>query len=161
MKKKLVPIILMMIVLWGLSAHAGGSWEAVHVFRFEQKNETDYILVLDVINNHKTPLEKQDPAFGGCKHLEVHGTFRSLREKGRLAWLTVPHKYENITKTGHLKAVQFLKDSYLKHLVINFGYIGTGFVPLDSTNNCVVMSRALELYKDNNSTAVISYHDAF
>lgn len=71
-----------------------------------------------------------DPYLRHCKRFEVRGTHRWLR--------------------GALPLEE--------NRPVEFGWIGTGFVPVDPTHPCIVSSRALRLLEDRGQTYVLSYH---
>lgn len=138
------------------SALAGGSSAPVRVLSLEAKNATDYVTVLDVVGD-SSPL----PAgAGNCSRVEIHGTFGALKSKGHLGWLKdllSPPSHDRLTKDGHSRALQYLKDAVASRETINVGYMGTGFVPITPTDPCVVGSRALELHAAPDGIAVISH----
>ncbi len=90
---------------------------------------------------------------GSCERFEVRGTYRSLRgwAKGQQAGLS---------RQGHREALQFLQQAFIAGKVIDLGWVGTGFVPVDAGKPCIVKSLALQLLKDDLGDHVLSYHDA-
>jgi hypothetical protein len=162
MKTRIAGFTLFTLVC--VTASAGGSWEAVKIARFTSTNATDYVLVVELVPRGPTEVQWQDPMFRGCTRLVVHGTFGALRAKGRFAWFQdtfSPPKHADLTKAKHLEAISYLQRAVEEHQIINLGYIGTGFVPVDAEQPCVVASRALEIYNDRGSTAIVSYHNDF
>jgi hypothetical protein len=130
-----------------LPAVAGGSWDRVSIERLSTDG-VNYTLVV-------TPSPPQgavvDPLLGQCKRLEVRGTYRWL--KGAIF-----RQERALSREGHLEALEYLRQSFLAKRSIDFGEIGTGFVPVDSKNPCIVRSRALWLATDERGTHVLSFY---
>jgi hypothetical protein len=133
-------------------AYSGGSDETVAIESFETTNATDYVLVVSPLPH--AAWQPPDPYMGACQHFTVHGTYRRLRG----VWFRNP---ADLTREAHLAAVAFLKDAFEHHVHVKLGWIGTGFVPLNANDSCLVSSRALRLYDDERGTAVVSFHDNF
>jgi hypothetical protein len=93
-----------------------------------------------------------DPYMGACERFEVRGTYGSLRgAKRNEDWLS---------RKVHREALEFVQQAFLAGQVIDLGWVGTGFEPVEAGKPCVVKSRALRLVKDDRGTYVLSYHDA-
>ena len=141
-------------VLTGLlicsSAPAGGSYESVEVKSIRITNGTDYELIV-------APLVRSDrdgyvdPYMGRCPVFTVHGTY------SRLQAIQFP---SHVTRDSHLAALAYLSNAHSKRQVVKLGWMGTGFVPVQSNTPCVVRSRALHLFTEHEVTSVVSYHDA-
>jgi hypothetical protein len=128
---------------------AGGSHEAVQIKSIRVTNGTDYELVV-------TPLIPDrggylDPYMGRCDVFTVRGTYSTLHS------LRFP---SFVTREGYLAALAYLSDAHASGRVVNLGWMGGGFVPEESTSPCVVRSRALQLFTEQEVTSVLSYHDA-
>jgi len=130
------------------SAIAGGSYEPVLVNRISISSGVEYQLVV-------TPLKVRgrdgalDPYMGQCATFTVYGTYsRGTRFPSF------------VTRDGHLAALAYLKEAHAADRPVNLGWMGTGFVPVDSGAPCTFRSRALHLHTEHDSQAVISYHDA-
>jgi hypothetical protein len=117
----------------------------VKVMRFDRDGDR-YTLV--VYPAHTNP---PDPYMGTCDRFEVRGIFGDLRggdgEPG-------------LTKAAHREAMKFLQDAFVSGQMIDLGWMGTGFVPVEPGKPCVVKSRALRLVQDGLGAHVLSYHDA-
>jgi len=132
------------------SAIAGGSYEPVHVKSIRITNGTDYELVV-------APLKRPerdgyvDPYMGRCALFTVRGTY------SRSHSIQFP---SFVTRDAHLAALAHLSEAHAKGRVVNLGWMGGGFVPVQSGAPCVVHSRALHLLTEREVTSVVSYHDA-
>jgi hypothetical protein len=132
------------------SATAGGSYEAVNITTFRVTSGTDYELVVE-------PLKRQDsggyvdPYMGRCAVFTVRGTY---------SWVHSIRFPSHVTREGHLAALAYLSEAHAKRQVVNLGWMGSGFVPVESGTPCVVRSRALHLFTEREVTSVVSYHDA-
>jgi hypothetical protein len=65
-----------------------------------------------------------------------------------------------LSRKVHREALEFVQQAFLAGQVIDLGWVGTGFQPVEEGKPCVVKSRALRLVKDDRGTHVVSYHDA-
>ena len=126
---------------------AGGSWEKVSIETFTIFSNTDYELV--VIPERQSN-DYKDPYMGNCSRFTVKGTY---------AWLYAWRFPDDVNRENHKSALAYLQQALIRNEGILFGWLGTGFVPIDPDNECVVRSRALELITQGEDTAVISYHD--
>jgi hypothetical protein len=129
------------------SAVADGSFEPVYVNRLSIVNGVEYELVV-------TPLKVAgrdgyvDPYMGQCATFTVHGTYsRGTRFPSY------------VTRDGHRAALAHLRQAQAADRPVNLGWMGAGFVPVDSGTSCTFRSRALHLYMEQGTEAVISYHD--
>ena len=116
-------------------------------------NETDYELVVVPQPN------SIDPYLAKCKTFTVLGTYTDRPAGGRWwhFWSRFP---EAVTRTGHIAALSQLSEAYSSKRPLNFGWMGPGFAQVDSSNPCIVRSRALEIVREKDVNAVVSYHDA-
>jgi len=119
---------------------------AVTITRFDHAGN-DYTLVV-----HPTATDPPDPYMGACERFEVRGTYGLLRGTGK--------NDAELSRAGHREALEFLQHAFIAGQVVELGWVGTGFVPVDPDKPCVVKSRALRLVKDEGHTRVMSYHDA-
>jgi hypothetical protein len=129
------------------SALADGSFEPVYINRLSIVNGVEYDLVV-------TPLKVAgrvgdlDPYMGQCNTFTVHGTYsRAVRFPS------------NVTREAHRAALAYLREAQAADRPVNLGWMGTGFVPVDSGTPCEFRSRALHLYIEQGTEAVISYHE--
>jgi hypothetical protein len=97
------------------------------------------------------PDEYVDPYMGRCSLFTVRGTY---------SWLHSSQFPSHVTRESHLAALAYLSKAHAKAEVVNLGWMGTGFVPVQSATPCVVRSRALHLFTERDVTSVVSYHDA-
>jgi hypothetical protein len=139
-------IALAAAMAWG-AALAGGSFEPVYINRLSIVNGVEYELVV-------TPLKvvgrdgNLDPYMGQCTTFTVHGTYsRAIRFPS------------NVTRDAHRAALAYLREAQAADRPVNLGWMGTGFVPVDSGARCEFRSRALHLYIEQGTEAVISYHE--
>jgi hypothetical protein len=140
----------LILVLICSSALAGGSYERVQVKSIRITNGTDYELVVAPLAR-SDPHGYVDPYMGRCTVFTVRGTY------SRLQSIQFP---SHVTRDGHLAALAYLLEAHAKRQVVNLGWMGTGFVPVQSNMPCVVRSRALHLFTEREVTSVVSYHDA-
>jgi hypothetical protein len=89
---------------------------------------------------------------GTCTRFTVHGLYWYLDG----SFLNQP---KPLSREQHLAALAYLQDAFVKRRVVNFGGMGSGFVPLDAAKPCVVLSRALLLIEDEKGRAVLSFHN--
>jgi hypothetical protein len=94
-----------------------------------------------------------DPFMGTCERFEVRGVFGSLRGSNG-------NTEPGVSKSAHRDAIQFLNEAFTAGRMVDLGWVGRGFVPVDEGKPCVVKSRALVVVKDGLGTHVLSYHDA-
>lgn len=132
------------------SAMAGGSYEPVHVKSIRITNGTDYELVVAPVK-HSGRDEYVDPYMGRCDFFTVRGTYSTVHS------IQFP---SFVTREAHLAALAHLSEAHAKGRVVNLGWTGGGFVPVQSGTPCVVRSRALHLLTEREVTSVVSYHDA-
>ena len=137
--------LLLCLIVAALPAVAGGSWERVHIDEIAI-NGVDYTLVVSRVASASI-----DPYFRGCKRFEVHGTYRWL--KG-----TIFHQEAGLSRDDHVRALEFLRQASETKQQVDFGWIGVGFVPIEPAKPCVVRSRALQLFQDEQGSHVLSYH---
>jgi hypothetical protein len=129
-------------VAWG-----GGSGVPVTVESLSVSG-TSYTLVVV-----RAELGKDDPYMGRCARFTVLGTYWYLNG----AFLNQP---EILSRKLHLAALDYLQNALEKRLTVNLGWMGSGFMPIDASEPCVVRSRALLLMEDEGDRAVISFHNA-
>lgn len=127
-------------------AQAGGSAAPVTIETLKITGTT-YTLVVA-----PTP-EKRDDYMGSCTRFTVHGLYWYLDG----AFLRQP---QSLSREQHLAALAYLQEAYEKHREVNFGWMGSGFKPIDANKPCVVQSRALSVEETLHGRAVMSYHDA-
>jgi hypothetical protein len=133
-----------------LSATAGGSYESVEIKSFRITDGTDYELVV-------APLKRPesggyvDSSMGRCEVFTVRGTY------SRLHSIQFP---SFVTREAHLAALAHLSEARAKGTVVNVGWMGGGFAPVQPGTPCVVHSRALHLLTERGVTSVVSFHDA-
>lgn len=142
--------MLLPVAALSFSAHAGGSFEEVTVQDIKMLSATDYEVTVVPLPSKAGAYK--DPYFGSCPTFTVQGTYSRLHS----AFLFP----SSVTREGHLAALAYLATSKEKKSVINFGWMGAGFVHVNPVTPCLVRSRALELNKDEGVTSVLSYHDA-
>jgi hypothetical protein len=128
-------------------AWAGGSDVPVAIESLKVSG-TSYTLVVV-----PSELSKHDPYMGTCARFTVHGTYGHLNG----AFLNQP---EILSRKQHLAALDYLRNTLEKRVPVNLGWMGSGFMPIDASEPCVVRSRALLLMEDTRGTAVISFHNA-
>jgi hypothetical protein len=133
------------LMLTVLPATAGGSWERVLIDEIVI-NGVDYTLVV-------TPSDKalRDSYFGRCRRFEVRGTYRWLQG-------TLFHQETGLSRANHIQALEALRRAQETKQQVDLGWIGVGFVPVDPANPCIVRSRALQLFRDEEGTHILSYH---
>jgi hypothetical protein len=140
---------LIAAVVYGTTI-AGGSYEPVEIKSIRIANETDYELVV-------APLKRPssagylDPYMGQCPLFTVQGTY------SRLHSIQFP---SFVTRDAHLAALAHLSEAHANGRIVNLGWMGGGFVPMQAGTPCVVRSRALHLFTEREVTSVVSYHDA-
>ena len=133
-----------------VSAMAGGSYESVEIKSLRITDGTDYELVV-------APLKRPDPGgfvdpyMSGCAVFTVRGTY------SRLHSIQFP---SFVTREAHLAALAHLSEARANRRVLNLGWMGGGFVPVQPDMPCVVRSRALHLLTERGVTSVVSFHDA-
>ena len=132
-------------------AIAGGSSDSVRVLGLSIFGDTNYVLIVAPVRDAKSE-RLPDPYFGECERFEVHGTFSRL--KGAWPWTTTL-----LTRQTHIDALAYLSDAQRNGNVVELGWIGNGFVAVETSNPCVVRSRGLRLFEDHGKTAVMSFHD--
>lgn len=137
--------LLLCLILTVLPAVAGGSWERVLIDEIAI-NGVDYTLVV-------APSEKatRDPYFGRCRRFEVRGTYRWLQG-------TLFHQESGLSRADHIRALEFLRRAHETKQQVDLGWIGVGFVPVEAANPCIVRSRALQLFRDEQGSHVLSYY---
>lgn len=133
-------VLLLMIVQ---PSEAGGSSEIVSVKSLSTFNETEFVLVV-------APRSREggyvDPYMGRCQIFTVLGRYDKRRRR--------------FTEEAHLAALALLAKAKRDDAPIRLGWMGTGFVRIDEDEPCVVRSRGLEVFTDDNGDQhVISYHD--
>lgn len=144
---KVLHFLLLILIMFSASpAHAGGDWYPVIVSSLHSE-DTDYVLVVEPTT--KTPLGF--PSI--CKTFEVRGTYSWWHSwRGFPSW---------VNRQGHKKALVYLSHALKTGEVISFGFMGSGFEPIDPKDPCVVRSRALHLMENqghlNKEKGVVSY----
>lgn len=144
---KRVACIAWLAAIVSSGAGAGGSDAAVMIESLKISGASYTLVVVP------TELRKDDPYIGKCTRFTVHGTYGYL--KG--AFLNQP---EILSKEQHLAALEYLQSAFEKHAGVNLGWMGSGFMPLDVNEPCIVRSRALLLMEDSHGRVVISFHNA-
>ena len=146
---KIVPRLPLALILTVTMMPAvglcGGDWDPVRVESFKRSGESEYVLVL----HSMVPDTTAHRALGNCKRLEIHGTYSWWH-----SWRGFP-KWVN--RKLHQNALAYLEAARTSQQTINFGWMGQGLVETDQ--ECVFRSRALELYTVDGKEAVISYHN--
>jgi hypothetical protein len=146
--RTLSQLLLLIAMSYCIPAVAGGSFEPVHINRINIVNGVEYELVVTPLNMGRRD-GYADPYMGQCAIFTVHGTY-SRR-------INFP---AFVTRDGHLAALAYLQEAHAAKRPVNLGWVGTGFVPVDAALPCTVRSRALRLHTDQDTQAVMSYHDA-
>jgi hypothetical protein len=146
-----VCVMLICAFLASGTSHGAGSMVSstvpVKIARFDHQG-AQYTLVV-----YPARTNPPDPFMGTCERFEVRGLWGSLRgSKG--------NDEPGLTKSGHIEAMEFLSEAFVAGQMVDFGWVGSGFVRVDSDKPCVVKSRALQLVKDSLGAHVLSYHDA-
>jgi hypothetical protein len=139
-------LLMCFFIATGMCQADESSGVSVTIARFDHSGN-DYTLVV-----HPAATDPPDPYMGTCERFEVRGTYGLLRGAAK--------NDAELSRPGHREALEFLQHAFIAGQVIELGWVGTGFVPVDSGNPCVVKSRALRLVKDENHARVLSYHDA-
>ena len=122
---------------------AGGSSEIVSVKSLSTFNKTEFVLVV-VPEPHQGGYI--DPYMGRCEVFTVLGKYDKHRQR--------------LTKEGHLAALALLAKTKSDDALIHLGWMGTGFVRINDDEPCVVRSRGLEAFIDDDGNEhVISHHD--
>jgi len=119
----------------------------VKVMRFDRDGDR-YTLVV-----RPARTDPPDPYMGTCERFEVRGMFGDLRGGDGSS-------DPGLTKAGHREAMKFLNEAFVSGQMVDLGWMGTGFVPVEPGNPCIVKSRALQLVQDGLGAHVLSYHDA-
>jgi hypothetical protein len=145
--RALSRLLALTLTLVCASAAAGGSFERVYINRLSIINGVEYELVVTPLN--LSGRDYVDPYMGRCATFTVHGTYSR-----RVAFPSF------VTRDGHRAALAYLRQAHEANQPVNLGWVGTGFVPIDPALPCTVRSRALNLYMDQATRAVLSYHDA-
>ena len=133
-----------------VSATAGGSYESVEIKSLRITDGTDYELVVAPLKRPE-PGGFVDPYMGRCAVFTVRGTY------SRLHSIQFP---SFVTREAHLVALAHLSEARANRRVLNLGWMGGGFVPVQPDTPCVVRSRALHLLTERGVTSVVSFHDA-
>jgi hypothetical protein len=132
-------------------AVAGGSSDLVRVLGLSIYEDTSYVLIVAPVRS-LTNERATDPYFGNCERFKVHGTFSRL--KGAWPWSSTL-----LSRHMHLEALAYLDDAQRNRQVVQFGWMGNGFVAIEEGDPCVVRSRGLRLFDDHGKIAVLSFHD--
>src|SRR5882724_10724566 len=140
-------LLLVSLVLISTRAVAGGDEQRVSIDQLTTDG-VDYTLVVTPISSENSVA---DPVIGRCRRFEVRGTYRWL--KGAILGQDPP-----LSRRGHLEALEYLRQSFLAKRAVDLGWIGTGFVPVDPKDACIVKSRALWLLTDERGKHVISFY---
>ena len=128
-------------------AQAGGSAEPVTIESLKITGTTYMLVVVPTPGNG-------DDYMGNCTRFTVHGLYWYLDG----AFLDQP---QYLSREGHLAALAYLQEALEKRRVVNFGWMGSGFKPIDASKPCVVQSRALLLEDETTEgRAVLSFHNA-
>jgi hypothetical protein len=141
-------LLICVCLLFLSAASAGGSWEWVTIESFKIFNSTDYELVVVPTPEHKG---YKDPYMANCPRFIMKGTY---------SWLHSWRFPDAVKRKKHKAALAYLQQALNANNAVLLGWMGTGFVPIDPGNKCVVRSRALQLLIEDEVTAVISYHNA-
>jgi hypothetical protein len=140
-------VIAAAIIAIPASSWAGGSFESVEVRSLFTEGGSSYELVVSPVNK-----ENDDPYLKGCGVFVVIGSYSRIH-----SWLHFP---ADVTLAGHQAALVRLREALDKRIPINFGWMGPGFEPIDPRHPCMVRSRALQIFSDHGTTAVLSYFGA-
>jgi hypothetical protein len=139
------------LILLAGSSWAGGSFSPVAVESLVFHSATEYELVVRPIETDLDALPR-DPYFGKCPLFTVRGAYSIVHSTLRFPAF--------VTRESHTAALAKLSGALKTRTPVNFGWIGTGFVPIDPKKPCVVRSRALHLRVDSGTTSVLSLHNA-
>ena len=120
----------------------------VTVERIEVSGKDDYKLT---VRPEKSPWGLQDPYMGRCNRFTVQGTYSSWHSRSFT---------KEVTRKNHREAIALIQKAQATQSVVNFGWVGTGFVPVNANTACVVRSRALWLRTSEGTTMVLSFHNA-
>jgi len=129
---------------------AGGSYESVEIKSIRITSGTDYELVVAPLKGPERG-GYIDPYMSQCPLFTVRGTY------SRLHSIRFP---SFVTREAHSAALAHLWEAHTNGRVVNLGWMGGGFVPVQADTPCVVQSRALHLFTERGVTSVVSYHDA-
>ena len=144
-----IALLLASMAFVSMPAVAGGSWERVSIAQLTTDG-VDYTLVVTAVPAKTSVL---DSFMATCRRFEVRGTYRWL--KGAILG-----QEPLLSRKGHLEALEYLRQSFLAKRSVDFGWIGTGFIPIDSKDPCIVKSRALWLFTDERGVHVFSFYIA-
>jgi hypothetical protein len=130
------------------NAWAGGSSEKVFVESLTQSSETDFVLVVKVVQSNSS---YKDPYFGECVQFQVIGSYNRL-----YSWWTFP---SDVTRQAHLDSLAALMKAKETNSPIELGWMGSGFKVSNTANSCVVESRALKIFEQNGSKSILSFFE--
>jgi hypothetical protein len=131
------------------TSYAGGSFVPVKVKSLTITNEVSYSLLI-------APEKNDDPYFSNCKEVRVTGKFENERRVALGMQRPFP---DSVTRKRHLAALSMLDAARKDRQQINFGWMGAGLFPSDAKKPCNYLSRALEIFGDRGTTAILSYHE--
>ena len=134
-------VIVLLLFLVALDLFAGGSYELVRLKSFVSINERDFVLIVEPIGRND---DYRDPYFGNCDLFTVLGKYRTI---GIFEPGSIP------TESEHMEAIDYLRE---RPKEFSFGWIGGGFHVYDTSDPCVVESRALKLMEEGH--VISSYH---
>lgn len=125
-----------------LTAAAGGpAWEVkVKSIHFDAKTAT--IELVNVSDIYKP--------YQACNPLKI-----VTKYEGEPWYLLSNTWSKNVSADDHEVALNFLKKAMIDSTVISFAYVGSGIVPIDKRNLCIVRSRGLI----QDGINVVSFHD--
>jgi hypothetical protein len=128
------------------AALAGGDASAGKIIEFQLKGGSRFTLAF-------APSDPETSMFNPqCKVVRVAGEYERL--KGAWPWQSI-----GLTRAKHMEALSYLERAARERAIVNFGAMGSGLVAPDPAKPCELRSRALELFRDGNSVAVLSFHD--
>ena len=132
-------------------AYAGGSAAEVVSASFD-RNGDEFVLV--VLPQKAESSRHVDPYMGNCQRFEVRGVFAPPRRG--------PFGKRQVTAKQHASALEYLTEKSAAKDPIMLGWMGGGYVRVDSADPCIVLSRGLKLMETQAEIplAVVSYHDA-
>lgn len=132
-----------------LNVVAGGSFEPVMVESLTVSQGTDYTLVVRP-QSSAAGTGWKDPYMGDCPKFTVHGTY---------SWFHSRSFSKHVTRENHRAALEHLRLAQREKTTVNFGWMGTGFIPVSRETPCIVRSRALELNAWRGRIGIMSYYN--
>jgi hypothetical protein len=128
-------------LLWAGTAQAG----AGKTWTFEVVEVTEIRGDEHVIRLRPRPPGRTFPR--SCETFIVHAVF-DLE-----AWS--PQNRQHVSRDGHRRSLQFLRQAQVMHSIIRFGALGKGFGAIAEKPRCEVVSRALQTVVEDDGTSAI------